>query len=209
MTYAGAGARLSPEQGLELDPRRWGFQIKSDGEYADVCTDDAGIIVSIDARSGKPHDRAEVDGLLGLATGLPDAHLVGELEAGTEAGVRARAARGWTAIHLFDLARWRGADVAGEPYETRYSLLHRWQAAVECYGEVPRRDWWTLDDQGDAHDRATGRYVRPVPHDLRRLPILPLVRGRGAAAQLWREHVELAGGEGLVAVRLDAPLGAR
>lgn len=47
------------------------------------------------------------------------------------------------------------------------------------------------------------------PRDLRRFPIVPLARGRAAGRELWRDHVERGGGEGIVAVRLDAAAGAR
>lgn len=208
LDYAGAGSRLSLERALELDPRAWAWAPKIDGAYARVSTDRRGVIASVLARSGESHASADVSGLVGLAIGLPDAVLHGELEAHTEAGVRARAARGWAAVHLFDVSRVGGRGVGELALERRVELLHRWQAEVECYGEVPRADWWAVDDQGDAHDPGTGRYVRPVPRDLRRLPIVPLARGRGAAEQLWRAHVELGGGEGIVALRLGARLGA-
>src|SRR5204863_8326743 len=82
------------------------------------------------------------------------------------------------------------------------------QADVECYGEIPRGSWWSEDEHGAAHG-PDGRYVRATPRDLRRMPVVPMARGTGASAKLWRSHVELAGGEGLVAVRLEAQLGAR
>lgn len=199
--YAGATARVSPERGLALDPRRWAFQIKVDGCYVRATTDRAGRVTHAILRSGRP---AAAD-LIGVATGLPDAVIHGELEDHTEAGRRAAAARGWAALHLFDVTRVRGRWLGGEPYAARYARLHAYQAEAELGG---RDTWWTVDAQGDAHDRG-GRYCRPVPRDLRRCPVVPMARGRGAGEALWREHVELGGGEGLVAVRLDAPLGAR
>lgn len=208
LELGGAGARLAPERGLALDPRRWAWQPKVDGTFVRAATDRDGRIASLLHRSGAHVSAADADGLVGLSLGLPDAVLLGELEAHTEAGVRARAARGWPALHLFDCARFLGRDVAARAYGERHGLLHRWQADVECYGEVQRADWWTGDATGRAHD-ARGRFCRAVPRDLRRLPIVPLARGRGAAEALWRSHVEVGGGEGLVAVRLDAPLGAR
>jgi hypothetical protein len=199
--YAGARARLPPERGLALDPRRWAWEPKIDGCYIRATTDRRGRITHAVMRSGA----AAAGNLVGVATGLPDAVLHGELEGHTEAGRRAAATRGWAALHLFDVTRVQGRWLGGECYADRYARLHAYQAAAELGG---RDTWWTIDGRGAAHD-AGGRFCRPVPRDLRRCPVVPMARGRGAGEQLWREHVELGGGEGLVAVRLDAPLGAR
>lgn len=209
LDYAGAGSRLDPSAGLALDPARWAWQPKVDGVYARISTDRAGRIVTLLHRSGAPVSVADAGGLYGLSIGLPDAVLHAELEAGTEAGRRAAASRGWTAAHLFDCSRLLGRSVASLPYSERYGWLHRWQAQVESDGTIARDDWWQLDEQGDAHDPATGRYCRAVPRDLRRLPVLELGRGAGAGQRLWQSVVSRGGGEGLVAVRLDAQLGAR
>lgn len=198
--YAGARGRLTIDRALELG-RGWAWQPKVDGCYIRATTDRAGRITQLIQRSG----RALESDLVGVATGLPDAVLHGEVEAHTEAGVRAAATRGWAALHLFDVTRVRGRALHRETYADRYARLHAYQAEAELGG---RDDWWSVDGQGDAHDR-TGRYCRPVPRDLRRCPVVPLVRTAGAAAALWRDHVEVGGGEGLVAVRLEAPLGAR
>jgi hypothetical protein len=200
--YAGArGRRLAIGAALELGAG-WGWMPKIDGVYLRITTDRTGRIVTLLQRSGRPLVGTD---LIGVATGVPDAVLHGEGEAHTEAGRRAAAARGWPAIHLFDVSRVRGRAIDREPYAARYARLHVYQALAELGG---RHNWWTVDDQGDAHDGA-GRYCRPAPRDLRRCPVVPLVRTRAAAEQLWRDHVELAGGEGLVAVRLAAPLGVR
>ena len=204
--YVGAGARLAPTDGLQLDPARWAWMPKLDGAYARVTLDRRGRVAHVLSRAGAP--LAEARDLIGILAGPPDSVLHGELECHTEAGVRAAATRGWANLHLFDATRWHGEDVARRPYTDRYGLLHRAQAVIETEG-AGRRNPWVVDDEGDAHDPTTGRYVRPVPHDLRRLPVVPLARGRGAGERLWREHVELGGGEGLVAVRLDAPAAAR
>ena len=203
---AGPTSRLSMEKALELSAREWAWQLKLDGVYAQIETDTAGCVAVIKSRRNAPHWPADVGDLIGLPTGLPDAVIMGELEAQTECAIRLRSARGYPLLHLFDLATWRGCDVTREPYSSRYGLLHRWQSAAEL-GEVPRVDWWRTDSNGDAHD-ILGRYTRPVPADLRRLPIVPLHRGKGAAELLWHE-VERSDAEGMVAVRLDAPMGAR
>lgn len=202
--YVGAGSRLDPALGLELDERKWAWQPKSDGVYARVSLDRRGRVANVLARSGAA--LREASDLLGTLAGPPDSVLHGELEAHTEAGNRAAAARGWRALHLFDATRVGGVDVSAHAYWIRYAALHRMQAELELAG---RRNPWVDDDQGDAHDVRNGRYTRRVPRDVRRLPIVELSRGAGAARRLWREHVELGGGEGLVAVRLDAAAAAR
>lgn len=202
--YAGAGARLDPERGLALDDRGWGWQPKLDGVYARVSLDRRGRIANVLARSGAP--LREAADLIGILAGAPDSVLCGELEAHTEAGNRAATSRGWRALHVFDVARWDGRDVSAISYAARHELLAQGHAAIVDAGA---RNPWVVDDQGDAHDTRTGRYTRAVPRDVRRLPVVPIARGTSSARALWREHVELGGGEGLVAVRLDARLGAR
>ncbi len=201
LDYAGAGARLDPDAGLRLPADRWAWQPKIDGCYGRVTTDSAGAVVRVLTRSG----RELATDLVGCLTGVPLATLHGEVEAHTEAGIRAATARGWALCHLFDVSAIAGVSVARLPYSERRAALHRAQAAAELGGRVSP---WTRDGEGDHHD-ARGRYVRPVPRDLRRFPVVPQVRGQSGARDLWRQHVELGGGEGLVAVRLDAPLRAR
>lgn len=204
--YVGAGPLLAPARGLTLDAGRWAWQPKIDGCYADVALDGAGRIASVTSRTGLALPQAA--DLIGILAGAPDSRLAGELEAHTEAGNAAAAARGWRALHLFDCIRFDGRDVSGESYAVRYGHLHRGQSLVESDG-LARDLSLTRDRAGDVHDVATGRYSARPPRDLRRLPIVPLARGASAAADLWRSHVETGGGEGLVAVRLDAPAGRR
>lgn len=227
MTYAGPSSRLTLPAAMELArDRRYGFQVKADGVYASIHTDASGRIASLISRRNRPHQPGDVADLIGLPTGLPDATLHGELEAQTEHSIRARSIRGYPVIHLFDISAIAGCSIADLPYSERYSHLHRWQSAAECYGTVPRRIpmvsddrtfRWALPSDGitpmrfkDRPLAAPGAMVPgSVPYDLRRLPIVPLVRGKAGAEQLWHDSVHVGGGEGLVAVRLDARLGAR
>lgn len=202
--YTGATKRIDVAAALALDDR-WAAQPKVDGCYARVTLDEGGRVARVQARSGEL--LAAAADLRGIVAGAPHSVLHGELEAHTEAGIRAAATRGWAALHLFDVTQVAGVDVGGLPYAERYALLHRQQAQLETDGPGRVRSW-AVDGQGDAHD-ARGRYTAQVPRDLRRLPIVPMVRGREARAALWRDHVERGGGEGLVAVRLDARAGAR
>lgn len=201
--YPGPRGRVPLERGLELagDARRWAAMVKVDGVCARVRLDGRGRIASVLSRAGA--ELREASDLLGIEAGPPDCIFWGEIEAHTEAGNRAAAARGWRALHLWDCTRFAGEDLARAPFRDRWGALHRAQSWVEGEGRA-RRDDWTVDAGGDAHDRR-GRFTRAIPRDLRRLPIIPLVRGRGAVEALWREQVELAGGEGIVLAHLDAP----
>ncbi len=203
--YVGAGALLQPERGVALDARRWGWMPKVDGVYAVVTLDADGRIAYVNSRSGAP--LADAADLIGVLAGAPHSTLVGELEAHTESGNAAAAARGWRNLHLFDVTRVDGRDVVGERFDVRYSFLHQMQAWIEDASRAGNS--WRLDEQRDAHDVATGKYVHAVPRDIRRLPIVELARGTGAGEQLWSSYVERDRGEGLVAVRLDAPAATR
>lgn len=202
--YVGAVSRLEVDAALALDDR-WAAQPKVDGCYARVTLDEGGRIARVQSRTGAILTAAA--DLRGIVAGTPHSVLVGELEAHTEAGIRAATTRGYALLHLFDVTVIAGVDVGHLPYAERYALLHRQQAHLETDGPGRVRSW-AVDGQGDAHD-ARGRYTAPVPRDLRRLPIVSMARGREARAALWRDHVERGGGEGIVAVRLDARAGAR
>lgn len=202
--YVGAGARLEPEKALALSADRWAFMKKIDGCYARVTLGANGCITSIVSRSGA--ELSEARELLGIHAGPADSVLHGELECHTEAGNRIASERGWRLLHLFDVTRYAGADVSGDPFGKRYGLLHQAQAAIELAGLANE---WTVDGNGDAHSKTSGRFVTPAPQDVRRLPIVQLARGADAAKQLWSSFVESERGEGLVAVRLDAPAGVR
>jgi hypothetical protein len=208
MTYAGPSSSLTPDRLDALDSR-WATMPKLDGVYCTATTDRAGRVANLLYRSGGLVSHGDADGLRGQYVGLPDATIVGELEAQTEASTRARATRGYALLHVFDVARLDGRSVASEPFSARYGLLHRWHAAVECYEpDVATAEHWRRDATGLPHD-VLGRFCKPQRGALRRLPIVPLHRGAGAALALWSQFVERSGGEGVVACRLDAPLGRR
>ncbi len=203
-SYSGATSRLDPGRGLALDPKLFAWQVKADGAYVQLRTDRVGRIYDVRYRSGAAVPVDVVDGLYGLDVGLDSAVLHGEAMVQTEAGRRDAETFGAVRCFLFDVSRYQGREVGTEPYATRYARLQRWHASVECYtGEQETRD-----ARGNWHGR-DGSFVRPTVKNLARVPVLPLARGKGAAEQLWRQHVELQSGEGLVAVRLDAPLGKR
>jgi len=143
--------------------------------------------------------------LAGELIHLPNSLLVGELDLWTEAATRTVATRGWQCVHLFDAVRIGGRHVGHLPYRTRRDLLWRGQSQVECYG--PSLPWYR-DRNGDAHDRTTGRYVKERDRGWRLAPIVPQ-RSARLADSAWQDWVHAVGGEGVVAVNLDAPLGAR
>ena len=201
--YTGATRRLTQDRGLSLDPKKHGWMPKMDGCYARIATDRRGRITSILSRAGNTL-ATHTGSLLGRNLGFPSAVLHGELEWYSEAGMRAARTRGEPWIHLFDCTRALGVTIEREPYVTRYGWLHRWQAWEECNLDGA----WQAEEHG-IRDIDTGRWVRPAKETIRALPIVPLVRTKAAAELLWTSHVDRGGGEGLVAVRLDAPASAR
>ena len=203
MTYVGATRLVSPEAGLSLTAA-WAWQPKLDGCYAVARLDSAGRIASVTSRTGR--ELPEGADLLGLLAGQPDSVVVGELEAHTEAGASAAARQGYRRLHLFDALRADGVDLSALPYVERWGALHRMQSVLEGDGAA-RVESWHHDGYGRPHG-PSGRFCRRVPVDLRRLPIVPLLRSPSDARQPWRQ-VEAGALEGLVAVRLDAPAGRR
>ena len=228
-SYTGAsGAVLAPDAGLSLDPDRYAYQIKSDGAFCRITTDGSGRIDSAVSQNGLPI--AAASDLLGIHAAPPYSTIDGELDAQTEAGTLATAERGYALLHLFDCVRLAGQPIARLPYVERHGSLYRAASWCESEGLARVRDW-ALDVHGNAHASrglggyprtdtipkveggnrdapATypGRFVAAIPRDLRRLPIIPLHRGRTAAHALW-SAVERDGLEGLVAVELRAPVG--
>ncbi len=203
--YTGPSARRTPERGLSLPRSVWAYQPKLDGTYVQVRTDRTGRIIALHQRSGTPVQAGDARDFIGMPIAAPLAVLHAELEAQTEAGIRARETRGVPHLHVFDCSRMDGLTLADRSFQERYSTLHRWHAAAECYDG--RGDAWRLDGQGNAHSSESGRFVRPARRNLARVPIVPLHRGPGS--ELWRRFVEIEGGEGVVACRLDAPIGKR
>lgn len=204
--YPGPRMRRPPGAALDLPPRRWAYMAKHDGACVRIRLDSRGRIASTLSRAGR--ELAAGRELHGIVAGPPDSILWAELECHTEAGIRAAATRGYRVAWLWDCERWDGRDLSREPFAARHAALYRAHGWVEGDGAGRVRSW-RCDVHGDAHDAATGRYTRAVPRDLRRLPVTPLHRGPGAGAAAWHDHVTRGGGEGLVAARLDAPIGGR
>src|SRR5688500_15905954 len=136
LDYTGASGRLQPAKASSLPSSRWAYMQKSDGLYVRVSTDSQGRIANLVQRNGSPLETRERADFIGMHVGAPDSVLHGELEASTQAGVRAARTRGYPLIHLFDVTRAQGQDVSGAPFAERYARLHQWQTAVEL--EQPR-----------------------------------------------------------------------
>lgn len=196
--YAGAGTLLPPERARALDHRRWSYQPKIDGGYATVYTGADGSILRAITRTGAAWALRE----LALVRTIPNAVLCAEIERHTEAAKAARRARGFDVLHLFDAVSIGGRVLGGEPYGVRYQEIARAIALAEgTSGELAKVA---------GHRRAdSGRYTYAAPADVRRTILVPMLTGADGFDELWREHVERGGGEGLVAVNLRAPLGKR
>lgn len=198
--YTGATGRLDLARVAELGPR-YVIQPKVDGTYCRVHLDARGRIERMYSR------RQELTGpqiaeFRGHRIGAPHSQLVGEIELWTESSNRLAATRGYRLIHLFDCIREGRRYIAREPYRVRRDAIYRMQA--ELTGGKP----YVTDAHGDAHERATGKYCKAIPADWRRAPIVEQLPAR-LADTAWSEWVQSCGGEGLVAVALDAPIGAR
>lgn len=219
MTYVGPSTLLAPSAAFSLGAA-WAYQPKLDGCYARATLDDAGRIASVVSRTGRAIP--EADELLGLLAGPPRSVLVGELEAHTEAGVAAYQQQGYRRLRLFDCLCLDGLSLTAAPYLERWGALHRAHSLLESAG-LARVDAWDTVQRvphrprglTGRHDgltvrRRAGAFVSPrtAPTDLRRLPIVPLLRSVADARDLWRD-VEAGTLEGLVAVNLSAPAGRR
>lgn len=196
--YLGAGLLLSPDLARKLDSRKWAYQPKLDGAYATVTTDANGAIVLATSRSGRAWD---LDGLEDIRT-IPSAVLCCEVERHTEASVVAVRNRGFQLVHIFDALELAGAPLASLSYADRYQAIMR--AIAER--EVQQGEWQNAAGNRRAE---SGRFMQAAPIDVRRTPLVPMLRGASGFDEMWSSYVEREQGEGLVAVRLDAQAGKR
>lgn len=200
--YAGARGRLDIARVSRLSARRYCLQPKLDGCYAEVECDSAGVVVAVRSRTGR--ELPEGRELLGIRAMPSACILAGELEAHTEAGVRAAAERGHRLVHLFDVVARPDRTVADLSYAQRRDMLWRGQSTLA--GDVSelssRRDRW-----GMYHDRHGKFCPTPTPLDWRRFPIVPSLPV-SAADELW-DQARADALEGFVVVDIEAPLGRR
>lgn len=219
--YAGARGRLERAAVAKLGPK-YAIQPKRDGAYAVISTDGSGMIANITLRGG-PAPAKLVAEFAGVRW-APHAVVVGEIEAYTEAALRAVEAQGYRRIHLFDALRFGGRDVSREPQRARRDLMMRAESElVQDVGPdrsslVPDRSTftWAMPTDGASQNRPRARPLHPPgamrsdgpPTSWRRMPVVPQLPA-ARADEAWSEWVDRDGGEGLVVVALDAPLGRR
>ncbi len=204
--YVGAAGRITISEAMKLSPREWTVFEKADGIYVHIFLDGSGRIERILSRGGLEVPRGITGDLIGCFVGAPGGTvLVGELEHGSIASVRAVAARGYRVIHVFDCLRLAGEYLAREPYRVRLDAAWRSQSWAENFKpEAPV----LADTTGRLHDRRSGRFVeRPAPRDWRRCPILPRI-APAQAGDLW-ERACAGEVEGAVIANLNAPAGRR
>lgn len=200
--YAGPKKTIAFRELLELGDA-WRVQEKHDGEYVRIHLDAGGRIARLFTRAGNEVSDTIAGDVLGALVGAPHAELVGELEAHTEAGRRAAARRGHAAVHLFDVIRDGRRYLAREPYAARYRALHAMNVWAASAAEDAR---YVAGHR--TRDLESGRYSADAlgPAGLLRAPIVEML-SRRQAEEVW-ERARHDEAEGLVAVAMNAPLGA-
>lgn len=202
--YAGATGRITLAALSRLAPDAWAVQPKIDGMYVRVYLDMAGRVARVYSRGGHEVPAPLWAGLRGQYVGWPCAELVGELEASTERGNRHAAIRGYRAVHAFDLLHDGRRSLRDRPYRDRRDALWRMQAEIECMG--PSAPWYR-DPDGRLREHGTHRFASDTGHGWRTIPIVEQASPRHVDS-LWA-RVDSGELEGVVAVRLDAAIGAR
>jgi hypothetical protein len=201
--YVGATKRVSLAEARRLCPRRWVVQEKHDGAMVRLHLDHAGRVRLAFTRAEREVPAAQLGAIRGALIGRPHAVLVGELEAYTEAGIKAAAARGQALVHLFDCLHDGERSLERLPYKVRRDAL--WRAWVEA----EERAFSVASGRPNCDRRkrdASGRFAGP-----RDTALAPIVAQRplGELEDAWGEVVVEGEREGLVVVDLDAPAGVR
>lgn len=194
----GAGSLISPDLARQLDSKKWAYQPKIDGGYATVTTDANGAILSAVSRSGRPWTLGDLE----QVRTIPSAVLCCEIERHTEAAVVAVRNRGFELLHIFDALSLGGRALVAETYADRYQAIMR--AIAER--EAQQGEW--VYAAGNRRTEA-GRFTHAAPVDVRRTPLVPMLRGASGFDEMWSTYVERQQGEGLVAVNLTAKAGSK
>lgn len=190
--YVGATKRITLVEARSLGPR-WVVQEKHDGILVRLHLNSQGRVHLAFTRSERAVPVTHLGAIRGALLGRPHAVLIGELEAGTEAGVKAATDRGQPLVHLFDALHDGDRSLARLPYGARRDALWRMWAEAESVAPPSHRD-------------ALGRFSRA-----RGVAVAPIVAQR-PLSQLdasWGDVVVDGEREGLVLVNIDAPAGAR
>lgn len=203
--YAGARGPASLADARGRDPRRYQIQRKIDGVYARLELDERGCVARVLSRAGRPISE-RLHRFTSERIGAPDSVLCGELEAHTEAGrlAAARNPSGLPRVWLFDALEVGGTDLRAQPYRVRRDALLRAHYALHDHDTGLA---YRVDKMGQAYDPTSGRWCHHREQGWRRAPVVDQLPPSQAGA-LWDDYVG-SGGEGLVLVALDAPLGGR
>lgn len=195
--YVGATKRLALRDALDLGPR-WAIQPKKDGCYARVYLNGDGRIAKVFLRNGSEAPAHLTTHMMGAIVGNPHAELVGEIEAMTEQAERLAKLRP-RRIWLFDCLHDGAQNLVRAPYHERRSALHRMHAAIQCSHPAD-----------DHRPKPWRRYRDAVLPGWKLCPVVEQVPS-AHAQRAWEDWVVGPddGDEGLVAVNLDAPAGAR
>ena len=192
------------EEFQKLRKTEWAVQEKIDGAYCEVHIDANGRVYSIRGKNGKELGDRRSRSLMGCFGGYPGSVLCGEIEAHTEAGIKAFEAKGFANLHVFDAKKIGCRDLSKLPYWMRRDELYKaWSDLCEASGaDAP----YNTDRLGFAHDRL-GRFCKKIPFAWRRFPI---VAQYAIDRMAWYYHRVLRrGGEGVVLVDQNARMGLR
>ena len=201
--YAGASGTISPERLAKLG-NAFMVQPKMDGAYCHVHLGPSGCIRRISSRSGADFGPNQTGSLIGQFVGYPNAVMIGELTAHTEAGVADALEFGAHRVHLFDMVHGYDAKpMARMPYSERRAELFRMQTRVEMF--APGQTW--RQESHGIRDRASGRFCSKTHRGIALTPIVDQVRAKHVG-ELW-DRVQSGALEGLVAVAQSAPIGHR
>jgi len=204
-SYTGPQSRLALSRASKLG-RNWLLMRKIDGCYVEVHTGDDGAITRLISRTGREYRDANALAMLGCVIMPGRSVLCGELEAHTEAGLAAAAARGYPLVHLFDALKIGGIQLADAPFAERDAALWRaWTANADRQGAD--RHWYD-DRKGRAHKPGQWGCCKRVPLGYKRAPILETY-GTHRLGELWDDVVLPGHAEGLVAVNRTAPVGPK
>jgi len=204
--HAGANGTLKTIAGLDSLRRNteWCVQPKHDGAYCEAHVDASGRVSRVVGRNGKELCDKRSRSLVGTFGGFPGTILCGEIEAHTEAGIRDFELKGYANLNVFDARKIGQRNLEKLSYAKRRDAMFKaWaELCVATGDDRPQKD----DAMGLAHD-ALGRFAKRVPFAWRRFPIVcqaPLIH-----LTACYEATLNAGGEGLVLVDQQAPMGKR
>lgn len=201
--FAGAAGIFNKDK--HWNKKQWVIQEKKDGQYCEFDTDEDGCISVLRSKTGFPIENDEAKKMKGIFAGYPNATIVGELTSHTETGKSDTLLRGYPVIHCFDILRTFDDLIIEQPYSFRYETLQKMHAELQEFKGPDKVH--SLDNKGNAHD-FNGRFTQNIPKSWKRTPILScFIMER--FDEIWDRCVVQQGGEGIVLVDWDAPVGKR